>query len=715
QADSKPSGEDKAAADKARAEEAGRLARALEDPEKRQALIRQLDLLAAAGRAADPPEAARPPAISDALVGNVGVIVDAIVRALVDAGALVADLPRIADWLYDQVDDGPTRARWLGAFGEMAIVLGIGFAVQLALRLVLAPARGALARRTATRPLARVPLVLVHALVKLAPVLGFAAGAYATLALLPPDFLARFVCQTLIQAILIAGIVQAIARAILAPDAPGLRLAPVSDETAHYLLIWVGRFVAVTVYADAAIDIALLIGLPVSIHALLARILGLLVAGLAVVFILQNRDAVSDWLRRRRDDRDTPQAFTAARGWLADTWHVLALVYVAVLAAVWLFRLPGGFAFVMRASAISIVILAAAVLAQRAIRQGVRRMFSVDATVARDFPAIEARANRYMAVVNVVASAAVGAVALVLLLQAWGADSIGWLSSDLGRRITGGALSIVVVLLLALFVWEVVDRLIERSLLRLTRADPTSGHAMRLRTFLPLLRNVAMVVLATVVVFVLLAELGVNIAPLIAGASIIGLAVAFGANALVKDVITGLFILIEGTISIGDIVEVDGRAGVVEGLSIRTLRLRDLTGAQHTIPFSNVTSVKNMTKDFSYYVVDAGVSYDSDLIKVMDVLRAVDADMRADPAFAAMISAPIEILGVDRFADSSIIVRARLRTPPAKQWSVGREFNRRMKEAFDREGIVIPYPHQVVVGERPLPIELASPPAAERS
>ena len=696
-----------AAADKARSEEAARLARALEDPEKRQAIIRQLDLLATAGRAAAPAEPAKPPVVSDALVGNIGIVVDAIVRALIDTGGLIADLPHILEWLYDQVDDETTRQHWIGAFGEMAVVLGFGLLVWLAVRWALGGPRRALARHGAERPHRRLPLVLLRAAVELGPILAFAAGAYAAMAVLPPDFLARFACQTLVQAILVGGLVHALARAIVAPGAPGLRLLPVGEETAQYLMIWVGRFVAVTVYANAAIDVALLIGLPVSIHALIERLLGLLVAGLAAVFILQNRDGVSDWLRSWHDDDPAaPPAFAALRGWLADTWHALALVYVTVLAMVWLFRLPGGFAYVLRASALSFAIIVAAAIAQRGIRSLVRRVFAVAPDVARDFPAIELRANRYMAVVNVVASAAVAAIAMILLLQAWGADALGWLGSSFGRQLAGGALSVVIVLLLALFVWEVIDRLIERSMTRLTRADPTSGHAMRLRTFLPLLRNLALVVLATVVVFVLLAELGVNIAPLIAGASIIGLAVAFGANALVKDVITGLFILIEGTISIGDIVEVDGRSGVVEGLSIRTLRLRDLTGAQHTVPFSNVTSVKNMTKDFSYYVIDAGVSYDSNLLKVMDVLRAVDAEMRADPAFGAMMSAPIEILGVERFADSAIVVRARLRTPPAKQWSVGREFNRRMKEAFDREGIVIPYPHQVVVGERPMPVAL---------
>lgn len=324
---------------------------------------------------------------------------------------------------------------------------------------------------------------------------------------------------------------------------------------------------------------------------------------------------------------------------------MLALAYVAMLAVVWLFQIPSGFAFVLRASALSILIIALAVLAQSTARRLIRRVFAVAPALAREFPNIEARANRYMAIVGIVASAAIALVAVILLLQAWGLRSLDWLSSAFGQRLIGGMVSIVVVGLLALFVWEVVDRVIERTLRRLSRQAPTAGSAMRLRTFLPLVRNVAMVVLATIFILVALSEIGINIAPLLAGASIIGIAVAFGANALVKDVITGLFILVEGTINIGDVVEVDGRSGVVEGLSIRTMRLRDLTGAVHTIPFSNVASVKNMTRDFSFAVIDANVSYSTNITQAMQVLARIEEEMRGDPAFAGMISAPLEMLG----------------------------------------------------------------------
>ncbi|MCC7271357.1 MAG: mechanosensitive ion channel [Alphaproteobacteria bacterium] len=695
------------------AEDAARLAAAIEDPEKRAELVRQLRLLAAAERGG--PAGAQTPegAFGQMVLDQIGAVADAVVRAMVDAGTLAANLPRFGDWLVDQVDDADSRARWLRILGELGTVFGLAAGIELIAWATLRHPRRALRRHRVRGTWRRLPYALLQAALELAPVLAFAAIALGALALLPADFAARFISLTVTKAIVAARIVTAVARAVLMPDAPGLRILLVGDETANYLAIWVWRFVAVAIYAFAVVDIAFLLGLPVSIHELLDRVLGLVVAGLAVVFVLQNRLAVSSWLRAEAQaEPATPVAVSALRGWLAEAWHILALAYIAVLTVVWAFRIPSGFAFVLRASAISLLIVLVAALALRAVRRILHRMFAVEPSVAREFPNIEARANRYMAIVGLVAAAAIGAVAVILVLQAWGVGSLGWLSSSFGQRLTGGAISIVVVGLLALFVWEVVDRVVERTLLRLARNGANgagAASAVRLRTFLPLLRNVAMVVLATIFVLVALAELGVNTAPLLAGASIIGIAVAFGANALVKDVITGLFILLEGTINIGDVIEVDGRSGVVEGLSIRTLRLRDVTGAVHTVPFSNVASIKNMTRDFGYAVIDASVGYDSDLDQVTRVLADIDREMRADPAFAPLISAPIEIFGIEKFADSAIVVRARIRTPPGKHWAIGREFNRRMKTAFDREGILIPYPHQVVVDKRPPP----PPPAPE--
>jgi small conductance mechanosensitive channel len=240
---------------------------------------------------------------------------------------------------------------------------------------------------------------------------------------------------------------------------------------------------------------------------------------------------------------------------------------------------------------------------------------------------------------------------------------------------------------------------------------------------MPLLRTTAMVILVTLTALIALSELGINIAPLLAGAGVLGLAVGFGSQKLVQDVITGLFILVEDTLAVGDVVRFDAdHAGVVEALSIRTVRLRDLSGNVHTLPFSEVKTVLNMTKGFAYAVFDVGVAYRENVDDVIGILKKIGEEMEKDSRYGSFIAEPLEVLGLDKFADSAVVIKVRLKIiPPIKQWEVGREFNRRMKARFDAEGIEIPFPHQTIYfgedrsGNAP-PVRVASvPPSPEKA
>jgi small conductance mechanosensitive channel len=212
------------------------------------------------------------------------------------------------------------------------------------------------------------------------------------------------------------------------------------------------------------------------------------------------------------------------------------------------------------------------------------------------------------------------------------------------------------------------------------------------------MRTTALIVISVIVVLSVLSEVGFNIGPLLAGAGVIGLAIGFGSQKLVQDVITGLFILIEDTLAVGDVVRLDAdHSGVVEGISIRSVTLRDLSGNVHTLPFSEVKTILNMTKEWSYYVFEVGVAYREDIDHVMEVLRELGRELEADPEWGSAIAEPLEVLGLDKFADSAVIIKARIKIdPPLRQWAVGREFNRRMKARFDAEGIEIPFPHQTI-------------------
>ena len=194
----------------------------------------------------------------------------------------------------------------------------------------------------------------------------------------------------------------------------------------------------------------------------------------------------------------------------------------------------------------------------------------------------------------------------------------------------------------------------------------------------------------------MLSELGIEIGPLIAAAGVVGLAVGFGSQTLVKDIITGLFIILEGQITIGDIVEVAGHSGRVEAITIRTVRLRDVNGHLHVVPFSEVTTVKNITQDQDYHSFEIGVSYNEDVDHVIDTIEKVGLDLQKDKFFKSKINGEIEVFGLDKFEDSSIIIKGRIPTVHKQQWVVRREFNRRIKLAFDKSGIEIPFPQTTI-------------------
>lgn len=217
-------------------------------------------------------------------------------------------------------------------------------------------------------------------------------------------------------------------------------------------------------------------------------------------------------------------------------------------------------------------------------------------------------------------------------------------------------------------------------------------RAKRARTLGGLIQNVLTTLVVVVASLMILREIGLDITPILTGAGILGLAVGFGAQALVKDIISGFFLILENEVRVGDVVSVGSHAGVVEEMSLRTMVLRDLEGTVHIVPNGSIEVLSNRTKDFSYALLEVPASYAADTDAVVRLIREVGADLRASDAFAPFILDDIEVLGVDAFADSSVTIKARIKTMPIKQWEVAREFRRRLKKAYDANGFEIPYP-----------------------
>ena len=226
------------------------------------------------------------------------------------------------------------------------------------------------------------------------------------------------------------------------------------------------------------------------------------------------------------------------------------------------------------------------------------------------------------------------------------------------------------------------------------RAD--EEQQKRLETLRNILQQTISVVVLVLAGFVVLGQLGINIGPILAGAGVMGIAVGFGAQSLVKDVITGFFILLDNRMNVGDVVQVAGVAGLVESITLRVTILRDLEGKVHTIPNGEIGIVTNLTKEWARCVLNIGVAYKEDTDHVFEVLRRVGEELAADPEFGELVLEPLEILGIDAFDDSQVTIKCMFKTKPIKQWAVAREFRRRVKKAFDAEGIEIPFPHRTI-------------------
>ena len=247
--------------------------------------------------------------------------------------------------------------------------------------------------------------------------------------------------------------------------------------------------------------------------------------------------------------------------------------------------------------------------------------------------------------------------------------------------------------------------LLKRGVTKLSRLYegtlPSPAQIKRAYTLTHIVRDVARLVILFVGMTMIFSEGGVDLKPLLAAAGLGGLAIGFGAQSLVKDLISGFFILWEDSVRIGDVVEVAGVAGLVEEVELRTIKLRDGSGNLHVVPNGVIDKVKNLTKEYSYYLFEIGVAYRENVDEVMGVLQEIAEDVRRDSRFADDILEPLEMLGVDQFTDSAVIIKCRIKTEPAKQWRVGREMNRRIKNTFDAKGIEIPFPHQTIYWGEP--------------
>ncbi len=295
--------------------------------------------------------------------------------------------------------------------------------------------------------------------------------------------------------------------------------------------------------------------------------------------------------------------------------------------------------------------------------------------------------------VKVLSVLILGFGAVMGILSVWGIDVYILLTSPPGKSVFGSFATILFVVIGAYILWEFINYLLYRHILAMNLGESLEK---RLQTVLPLARSALFTVICIITLLVILSELGLNIAPMLAGAGIAGLAIGFGAQTLVKDLLTGFFVLLENTINLGDWVLLGGHDGQVENLTIRHVTVRDIYGNLHTVPWSSVVTITNQTRDYGYAVVEVGFAYRENVDEVVAVVQQVADEMRRNPEINEGILSELQILGLIELGDSSVVVRTRFKTLPFMRWRLERDFRRRIKNRFDELGIEIPYPHQTV-------------------
>jgi small conductance mechanosensitive channel len=692
------------------------LIQTLNDPVARGKLVEQLKLLTqqqqAQKQAEEDPVGTR---VLKFLSGQVA-------EADIEFGALgraFAGLPAAGHWLETQLSNPTTRARWVELAKSLAMVLGAGAVVFILAYLAIRAPRRSIERHRSGGTAQRILFALLRLILRLIPIGLFGFAGYSLLSVINPPARISLATLTIINAALLVLTVIALSRFLLAPRTPSLRLISMTNGAAAFLHHWISWLGAIIAFGWFGISALQLLGLPrVAAHAAL-KLVGLAVVVILISLVIRKRRGVAARIRGEQNiesgGRIGAAAFWSTRRRLAEIWHLLAIAYLVALFVIWAFDLQGGFDFVLRGTLISIAVIAGARLFGLAVERAVARGASLSNDAKLRHPRLYQRADTYLPIARGVSSIVIWFVALVALIDVWGFDSFAWFESADGRATLGRIFSITFVLVSAVIAWEFVSAIIETYLVGAVRDGTPVERSQRVRTLLPLLRNAFLIFLIVIVILIVLSEIGLNIAPLLAGAGVVGLAIGFGAQTLVKDVITGVFILFENTIAVGDVVDLgSGHSGLVEHFSIRTIKLRDSSGGVHTVPFSVVTSVNNMTRDFAYYVFNVKTDYAQDSDRVVGVLTDLGKELQDDPAFCDLILAPLEIIGLDSFGSDAFIIQARFKTRPIKQWTVGREFNRRLKKRFDALNIPLTFPQSMVLlpNGRTAPVEAGPSEAA---
>ena len=614
----------------------------------------------------------------------------AMLIRLADFATNAADISTLWHWLKTQSATPETRAFWFDFLASLTLTLGAASLGYWAVLLVLNRLHRRLRQRAkAAGRRRRIRVGLVLAVLELAPVASFWAIAFGLAGSLYFPLRTELVAGALVaitgEALLLVGL----ARLLLRPHTPYLRAIPIADRMAgdlygmlRWLIFW--SLLGYGLFSNIS-----RLRVPPGVFEGLERIWGLVILGTVLAVLLRYREEIG-----RAITGDGGGRLARLRWVLAQIWLPAAILYGVGAYLIWALDVYQGAALLVRGGILSVLILLAVPPVSILLSGWIRSMQAADLTGPAAL--LQSRLVRYAGLLRALLALAVYVLAVLALGYAWGLDPIGWVQPYFSGNFMAVAGDIAFVLLICWGLWEAFDLWFT---LYLDRVDDTGApvqRSARTMTLLPLLRTTVVVMLFIAFLVATLTSLGLDVTPLLATAGVLGIAVGFGAQKLVQDVITGLFMLFQNTVSVGDWVTLGGYLGEVERITVRTLELRDLDGTLHTIPFSSVTTVSNMAREFAHAMLDIPVSLREDFEVVVEVLLQAGAEFEQDPVHGQDILGSLEILGLQDLNESSMTVRCRFRTRPMTQWGIRRAFLARVKHRFDELGIEIPFPQRTL-------------------
>ncbi len=577
---------------------------------------------------------------------------------------------------------------------RLAADVAAGILIALILKLLL---RGYAPRLTSRMKglSSKITLGFLKVLLILIPYGALLASLFILFRIFPSLALGHSLALLFFMVLLFYRMTLEVFRVLLSPDEGQIRIWPLSDENANYFWIWISRFTLYTALYVLVTRTLLLAQIPSSALSFLRALLLIVFPLMLSVFIMQ----VSREIRARCADspKNSENADEGSRNtmrFVVRYWAILAIAYAWATFIFLIVEYEKGFHYLFKATLGTVITLVALLPALGILSWVFKRFFAINEKVKTRFPGLEEKTNRYILLLRRAFRSVLIIIALGVIAEIWGIPVSTLVASKTGSLVILRAIAILITLGVVVAIIETSDYLKEYFLK--SKRGKKKEITQKRKTLLPMINTTVKIAAGFIGGIVILDQLGVNTTPILAGAGIVGLAVGFGSQTLVKDLINGLFILFEESVRVGDYADLGKNEGVVEAVGLRTIRLRDVSGNVHVVPNSSVDTITNMTKEFSRTVIDIGVAYKEDVDEVMEIMREIGEGMRNDPEYSKNILEPIEIFGLHKFDDSAIVVRARLTTKPLKQWGLKREFNRRLKRVFDERGIEIPFPHRTI-------------------